>query len=202
MFHPDRWAQAFVNACNASAACGESGVHDISGVHDTGGAEAGLAALKALFAALNRLPAPVSGTFSARQLDGMIRRAIAESGLSAGDRNGGLEMAVRFILLLVRKGFFKYGGKVIGEVETILNRERGILKVRVDAALPPESAFEEALKAALRRKTGAEEILTEIRVVPELLGGCRLLIGSEFWDASLRGQLQSMARDLGASGGL
>jgi F-type H+-transporting ATPase subunit delta len=230
MFHPDRWAQAFVSACGnvsgegGAAMGGDEGKAAMGGASGDAGsidggaviglaeaaqgegfglAEAGLAALRALFASLSRLPAPVSGAFAARQIDGMIRRAAGEAGFSAalegGGKAGGLEMARRFILLVVRKGAFQRGGRIIEEIEAILNRERGILKVRVEAALPLEPDFEAALRAALREKMAVQEVLTDIRIVPELLGGCRIFTGSEAWDASLRGQLQRLARDLGAA---
>jgi F-type H+-transporting ATPase subunit delta len=176
MFHPDRWAQAF------TAACGED-------------AENGLSALKALLACLSRLPAPVTGDYAARQLEGMLRRA-------AGFQSSrGIETAIRFILLLVKKGCFRQSGRTAAEIENLLDRRKGVLKATVEAALPPDPVFEADLKAALRAGTAASEVKTEIRLRPELLGGYRLIIGSDAWDASLRGEIQNMARALKAAPG-
>jgi hypothetical protein len=175
MFHPDRWALAF------TAACGED-------------AEDGLAALKALLGCLSRLPAPVTGDYPARRLEGMMRRAAGAAGFSQAPR--GLEAAMRVILLLVKKGRFRQAGKVVTEVENLLNREKGIFSVVVEASASPDPAFVADLKAALCKKTDASGVEAEVRIRPELLGGCRLIIGGEAWDASLRGQLQDMARSL------
>jgi hypothetical protein len=192
MFHSDRWAQAFVNACGEDA-------------------ETGLSAFRALFACLSRLPAPVTGDYASRQLERMIRRAaaMADSGgkpAAAGSDGGkppppgrGLEMAVRAILLLVRKGGFRQGLKVIAGVENLLDRKRGLLRVTVEAAFPPDAVFERGLKTALLKKAGVTGVAAEVRVRPELLGGVRLIIGGEVWDASLRGRLQNMAGTLGAA---
>jgi F-type H+-transporting ATPase subunit delta len=180
MFHPDRWAQAF------TAACGED-------------AESGLSALKALLACLRCLPAPVTGDYTARQLEGMMRRAAGAAGVSQTSR--GFETAVRFILLLVKKGCFRQGGRAVEEIEDLLDRKKGILKVAVEAAVPPDPAFEAGLKTALRAKTAALQVEAEIRIRPELLGGYRLIIGSDVWDASLRGEIQNMARTLEAAPG-
>jgi F0F1-type ATP synthase delta subunit len=184
-FHPDRWAQAFINACGEDA-------------------DAGLAALKALLACLSRLPAPVSGAYSARQLERMIRHAVAEAGpgVPAAATEAGLETAIRFILLLVKKGRFPQGAQAAGTAETLLGRKKGILKVMVEAAFPPDPAFEADLKAALLKKTAASGIDAEIRIRPELLGGVRLIIGSEMWDASLRGRVQDLERTLEAAPGV
>jgi F-type H+-transporting ATPase subunit delta len=182
MFHPDRWAQAFVNACGEDAG-------------------SGLAALKALLACLSRLPAPVTGDYSARQLERMMRYAVSKTG-TAGESAAGLETAIRFILLLVKKDRFLQGVKAAGAVETLLCRKNKVLRVRVEAAFPPEAAFEADLKAALIKKTAASEVEAETRIRPELLGGFRLIIGGEAWDASLQGRIQDMARTLEAASGV
>jgi hypothetical protein len=191
-FHPDRWAQAFVNACGEDA-------------------ETGLAAFKALFACLSRLPAPVRGDYASRQLERMIRRAktTADSGgkpAAVGTDGGkpaapgrGLEVAVRVILLLVKKGSFLQGSKVIAAVERLLDRKKGLLRVTVEAVFPPDTAFERDLKTALLKKAGVTGVAAEVRIRPDLLGGVRLIIGDEVWDASLRGRLQNMAGTLGAA---
>jgi hypothetical protein len=180
MFHPDRWAQAF------TAACGED-------------AENGLSALKALLACLSRLPAPVTGDYAARQLEGMMRRA---AGPDAGSQSfRGIEKAIRIILLLVKKGRFREGGKVVAEIENLLDRKKGVLTVTVEAAAPPDSAFEADLKAALCKKTASSRVEAEVRIRPVRLGGYRLIIGSDAWDASLRGGIQNMARALKAAPG-
>ncbi|MDR0387634.1 MAG: F0F1 ATP synthase subunit delta [Treponema sp.] len=194
MFHPDRWALAF------TAACGED-------------VENGFAALTVLFACLNRLPvkelcSSVSGEYPARQLEEMMRRAAGTS-----PRQGGLETAIRFILLLVKKGCFRQAGRVIAEIENLLDRKKGVVRAVVEAAVPPDPAFEADLKAALCKKhmehSSAEHgstehssavsgVTVEIRVRPELLGGYRLIIGGRVWDASLREQIRNMAQALGA----
>jgi F0F1-type ATP synthase delta subunit len=180
MFHTDRWVQAF------AAACGED-------------AEDGLSALKALLACLSRLPAPVTGDYAARQLERMMRRAAVSA---SGDQiPRGLETAIRFILLLVKKGRFRQGGRIAAELENYFDRKKGVLQVTLEAAAPPDPAFEADLKAALCKKTAASGVASRLRIRPELLGGYRLIIGGEVWDASLRGQLQNMALALKAAPG-
>jgi F-type H+-transporting ATPase subunit delta len=73
--------------------------------------------------------------------------------------------------------------------------------VRVDCTFPLDEAFTEALRAKLREETAAREVRIDARLMPELIAGCRLHIGSDCRDASLRGQLHKMAADLRAAGG-
>jgi F-type H+-transporting ATPase subunit delta len=203
MFVPERWAAAFINACDVcttnitSDACTASDACDTS---DAAGE--GLAVLKEICPQVDRIPGPVSGTSAAAQLDRMLRTALRESRPSPeAAASPGLAAAFRLIILLVRKGLFQHNGAVIREIEQILDRKRGILPVTVESPFSPDEEFREALKQGLRKKTGAREIKLRIRIVPELLGGCRLRMGSESLDASLKGQIQKMAADLGAAPG-
>jgi F-type H+-transporting ATPase subunit delta len=189
MFAPERWAAAFINACDVPG-----GVLDAAGE--------GLAALKDICPQVARIPGVVSGSTAAAQLDRMVQTAIQSSLLSPeAAASPGLRAARRLIILLVRKGLFHHSGAVIQEIEKILDHKKGILPVTVETPFPPDGQFQEALKLGLQKKTGALEIKLLIRIVPELLGGCRLCIGGEFLDASLRGQIQKMAADLQAAPG-
>ncbi|MDR2029476.1 MAG: F0F1 ATP synthase subunit delta [Treponema sp.] len=189
MFAPERWAAAFINACEAPGA-----VLDAAGE--------GLAVLKEICPQVSRIPGVVSGSTAAAQLDRMIQAAIEKARLSPETAaSPGLRAARRFIILLVRKGLFHHSGAAIQEIEKILDHRKGILTVTVETPFPPDGEFQEALKRGLQKKTGALGFKLLIRIVPELLGGCRLCIGSEFLDASLRGQIQKMAADLQAAPG-
>lgn len=178
MFLPERWAAAFFGAAPSPEA-----------------AEEGLAAFRALLSPVGELRREVSGAAQAVRLEGMIRAAAAKTGL----RSPGLEGAIRLITLLVKKSRLKYGGPVAEGIEKLLDEKKGIVEVTLETAFPPEAEFEEALKKALIKKTGAGEIRVLPRRAPELLGGCRLRIGGRSIDASLRGQLEKMAADLGAA---
>jgi F-type H+-transporting ATPase subunit delta len=190
---PERWAAAFINACGVSGAGGDRSL-DAAGE--------GLAFLKELCPQIRRIPGAVSGTTAAAQLERMLGAAIQRSRLSPEiAASPGLAAASRFIILLVRKSLFRHSGAVIQEIERILDQKRGILTVTVETPFPLEGEFQEALRRGLQKQTGASEVKLLIRIVPELLGGCRLRIGSESLDASLRGQIQKMAADLQAAPG-
>jgi F-type H+-transporting ATPase subunit delta len=192
---PERWAAAFINACGVSGAMGDSSLN---------AAGAGLAFLKELYPQIRHIPGAVSGTTAAAQLERMLGIAVQRSRLSPETAaSPGLAAASRLIILLVRKGLFRRSGAVIREIERILDHKRGILTVTVETPFPLDGEFQEALRRGLQKRTGASEVKLLIRIVPELLGGCRLRIGSESLDASLRGQIQKMAADLqAASGGI
>jgi F-type H+-transporting ATPase subunit delta len=178
MFLPERWAAAFFGAAPSPEA-----------------AEEGLAAFKALLPPVEKLRQAMPGTAQALRLEGVIRAAALKTGL----RSSGLEGAIRLITLLVKKNRLKYGPRTAERIEQMLNEKKGLVEVTLETAVPPEAEFEEALKQALIKKTGARDIRVLPRILPELLGGCRLRMGGRTIDASLRGQLAKLAADLDAA---
>ena len=155
--------------------------------------EEGLAVLAACAACVSRLG---RGTQDARRLEGSLRGVL-------GDSPGrGALAACKTAALLVRRGYARQIPAVLREAEKILDNENNVLNVRVDCAFPLDEAFLEALRAKLREQTAAREIRIRQNLMPELLSGCRLHMGSDCLDVSLRGQLHKMAADLRAAGGL
>jgi hypothetical protein len=173
-------------------------------------AEEALGALKALAPALEAIPGRAGGRSDAARLERMLREAAgatrtAGTGQAAGagqegaaDGTAGLERAIRLVVLLVRKNLRHLVAPVIREGERIIDAMKGTLEVRLESAGPMDGDILDALKERLAAETGAKQI----RIVPvdesELLGGCRLVIGSEALDASLRGRIGQMAADLRA----
>jgi F-type H+-transporting ATPase subunit delta len=176
MFSPDRWALAFISACGPDA-------------------DQGLAALKGIAPCLPQMHGVVSGRTAAARLERMLHAAMEQSGVN--DR--GTEFAVRLVVLLIRKYLFKHINTLIDEVENQLDKQNGVLHAVLESAFPPDAAFQKSLRDQLKGRFGVRDVKVQIRVAPELLSGCRLRIGSESWDASLRGQLQKMVTDIGAA---
>jgi F-type H+-transporting ATPase subunit delta len=143
-----------------------------------------------------------SGTAAAAQLEGMLRTALKEAGGSAGDPASGEartdEITLRFLLLLVRRGCFGHTGRIIERIGEELDTLRGFLRAGLESPFPPEEGFKKDLEGKLAGKTGAKGVTFEVKIVPELLGGCRLRIGTEIIDASLRALLKKMEADLAA----
>ncbi|MDR2536073.1 MAG: F0F1 ATP synthase subunit delta [Treponema sp.] len=178
MFAAERWAAAFVNVAGKDQKILEEGVK----------------ALKALIPCMEKIPGALAGKVSADQLERMIRRSM-EKVSPVGE---GTEYACRLLALLVKKGLFTRhtGRALLEEIEKIWNRNNGILVVKVDSAVPLDEELRKTLQETIRRKLGAKEIALIPRIVPELLGGYRLYIGSVSVDASLCFLLQNMAADL------
>ncbi|MDR1575914.1 MAG: F0F1 ATP synthase subunit delta [Treponema sp.] len=179
MFHGDRWAAAFISTLGENAG-------------------AGLACLKALVPPVKTIPCALFGLGAALQLERLLRDA---AGISRAD--GGppadkpMEYAIRFISLLVEKDRFRYIDPLLRKIEKKLDDAKGILELTAESAFPMDSGFQESLRRKIEERTGAG-IIMHVKVVPALLGGYRLRIGEFSIDASLKGQLEKMADNLGA----
>jgi hypothetical protein len=178
MFRATRWAEAFVGAAGDRA-------------------EAALDILQALLPPMVSLP--LSGDAAAARAEPVIRRALARSGIAAGE--AGAETALGTLLLLLKKGLLKHGEALAAEVQGLLDQRRGVLTVTVETAFPLDGEYRTALAARLKEKTGAAEIRLVVTELPALLGGCRLRMGGESLDASLLGQLKKMEKALCLPGG-
>jgi F-type H+-transporting ATPase subunit delta len=188
MFTPERWAAAFINTAGDEAPIGE-----------------GLDLLRALSPVISAIPGSVAGTDAVVRLEKMIRQSLSvtkTAGNSAGSveakgvQGRGTEIALRFLLLLIKKDLFRHIDAIIKEIEAELDRLRGILPVTLESAAAPDGDFQESLRKQLIEKTGAKGIKLDTRLVPDLLGGYRLRIGGDIIDASLRSQLQRMGAEL------
>ncbi|MDR1178086.1 MAG: F0F1 ATP synthase subunit delta [Spirochaetaceae bacterium] len=177
---PGLWAQALVNASGPEY--GEA-----------------LAFLKTAALPLKKLPPTVSGHAEGRRLESTLRSALQEAG--CGKPGWGVEAAIRSAALLVRKGRFAYFASFVDEVEKIVDERNGTLRVLVESAATPDAGFEDSLKALLKRKKNAKDVKLDIRLVPELLAGCRLGVEGGYFDGSLLGRLKEMTRDLSSGAG-
>jgi F-type H+-transporting ATPase subunit delta len=180
MVAAERWAAAFIGAAGDNAA-------------------GAFAVLKTLLPPLGQVHGVISGFAASKQLEGILRRAadqVRGSGQGAVERE--LETALRFLVLVVRKGCFGRVRQFCEAIEAALNRKKGVITALVESARPLDGDYQSMIKERIRARAGAPEVKLQFRIVPELLEGCRIRIGSERLDASLRSQLIKLAAALGA----
>ena len=74
-----------------------------------------------------------------------------------------------------------------------LEVEKRSATIETATALAPDAAAQ--LTQNLKRKYGVD-LTTQFVVVPELLGGMRIRVGSDVWDSSVRNRLQRLQQQL------
>jgi len=124
------------------------------------------------------------------QLDPRARAAALEDLLSGGD-----ELLRNFVLVLVDKGRAGQLEEIGREFERLVAEHEGIVHAELTTAI--ELSDEEAgdLLARIQTSTGRKVEATR-KVDPDLIGGIVLQIGSHRLDASVRGRLDRLRREL------
>jgi hypothetical protein len=191
MFQAERWATAFVELCGKDL-------------------DEAVGAFNAFVSCATHVRSHLSGNNEALRFETFLRKGLEETGLDSGSMAGqtdlshgvplanrGTELALRFMILLIKKDYFKHRQLLLTEIEKAADRMKGILRVTLESVLPVEEELEDKIKAELIRRTHAREIVVNRRIVPELIAGYRVYMGAELVDTSLQGLIWKMAAGLG-----
>lgn len=115
-----------------------------------------------------------------------------------GKLGGRLELsalATRILEVLTRNHRINQLGSVLEALEQMINDEAGIAVAKVRAAHQLDDGQRAELQAALEERFG-KKIQLELSTDPELLGGFVAQIGSEIYDASVRGRIGNLRESL------
>jgi F-type H+-transporting ATPase subunit delta len=104
-----------------------------------------------------------------------------------------LDQSVRnLIVLLVRNNRLHLLPTIAQLYEQLRAEEENQVDAHIETAFPLSDAQLGELVGRLERRT-ARRVRARVEVEPELIGGVRVRIGDDVWDASVRGQLASMS---------
>ena len=191
MFSGRAWAEAFIDSLESEGCKIEEGIE----------------ALEIFASQVCSLRGTVFGSSAAERLEALLREGLRKAGVSSPV----YEMALRFIVLMVRKNVFHHIGRVLDEAKRLLDRKNRIVRIIVEyAAAPGEDAAgaksakfvdEGRIKELVKKRSGAAGVEMVMRNNQELFGGYRLRIGDEVIDASVRSQLKKLAASLAAGDG-
>ena len=124
------------------------------------------------------------------EVDRSSKRAVLEELLAGAD-----ELVRNFLLLLVDKGRIAGLREIAREFESLVAAEERRIEVEITTAV--ELTDDEAREIVEQIEQAAgREVEASRRVNPDLIGGIVLQVGSLRVDASVRGRLQQMRRDL------
>jgi F-type H+-transporting ATPase subunit delta len=73
---------------------------------------------------------------------------------------------------------------------------RGVATGIVETAYPLEKETLERLSIAFARRLGVREFRASVRVIPEMIGGLRVIIGSSVYDGSMRSSLRRLRGEM------
>jgi F-type H+-transporting ATPase subunit delta len=124
------------------------------------------------------------------EIDSRVKRDALASVLADAD-----ELVRNFILLLVEKGRTDEVDAMVTEFDALLSAEEGILDVELTTAV--ELSDDEATRILGQiEQVSGRRLRASRRVEPALIGGFVLQAGSYRADASVRGRLERLRREL------
>ena len=124
------------------------------------------------------------------QLDPRSKRAALEDLLSGAD-----ELLRNFLLVLVDKGRAGQLEEIAREFERLAAEQEGIVRAELTTAVELSDAEAKKLLKQLEQASGQKVEATR-GVDPDLIGGMILQVGSRRLDASVRGRLERLRREL------
>jgi F-type H+-transporting ATPase subunit delta len=115
--------------------------------------------------------------------------------LVSGPLRGRHDLVRNTLVLMVRNGRAEELKEFFRTYLDVHEARSGILRVEVSSASALSAETAEAIRQRVAEATG-QPVVLEARVVPELLGGLRFLIGSRLIDGSIKSRLDRIARGL------
>jgi len=119
----------------------------------------------------------------------VVRRIAEQLGLAPAIRN--------FLLVLSDHRRAASVDEIIDQFDVMLDARLGMARVEVQSARDMDPAQQAKLTAELARLTG-KQVRMQFSVDAALIGGLIARIGSTVYNGSVRGQLDSLGRKLGA----
>jgi F-type H+-transporting ATPase subunit delta len=124
------------------------------------------------------------------QLDPRSKRAALDDLLEGAD-----ELLRNFLLVLVDKGRSGQLEEIAGEFERMAAEHEGVVHAELTTAVELSDADAKELLQQIERASGRRVEATR-KVDPDLIGGIVLQVGSHRLDASVRGRLERLRREL------
>ncbi|MDX1584720.1 MAG: ATP synthase F1 subunit delta [Thermoanaerobaculia bacterium] len=116
----------------------------------------------------------------------------------AGTIAGTLELgalATRILEVLIRNHRINQLGAILDALEQMIHEEAGISVAKVRVAHELDESQREELRRALEQRFGGKVEL-EVTTDADLLGGFVAQLGSEIYDASVRGRIENLRETL------
>src|SRR3982750_652595 len=87
--------------------------------------------------------------------------------------------------------------EIAAQFQALVDERTGVSQATIESAFPIDDAQVAAVKSAMERRFG-KKLETSVVVVPELIGGVRVVVGDEGLDTSIRPPLEQMKAALTA----
>src|SRR5437763_12378527 len=88
--------------------------------------------------------------------------------------------------------------EIAAQFQSLVDARTGVSQATIESAFPIDAAQVAEVRSAMERRFG-RKLETSVVVVPELIGGVRVIVGDEVLDTSIRARLEQMKAALTAA---
>jgi len=82
--------------------------------------------------------------------------------------------------------------EILKNLERIINKEEGIIKVKVSTEIKLKVETQKEVEEFIKKKYKAKEVILELKENPKLLGGIKIEIGDDIIDATLSNKIKQL----------
>ena len=108
---------------------------------------------------------------------------------------GGNEHFVNFLELIAERHRMPAVFRMRREFDALWRDENKLLEVRITSAVPLDEELTQTIGSRIEEQTG-QKIDLDANVDPDLIGGLVLRVGNKVMDASVRGRLERLRREV------
>jgi F-type H+-transporting ATPase subunit delta len=106
--------------------------------------------------------------------------------------------AQNFLRTVIDNGRLAVLPEIAAQFQSLVDARTGVSQATIESAFPIDASQVAEVKAAMEKRFG-RKLETSVVVVPELIGGVRVIVGDEVLDTSIRARLEQMKAALSAA---
>jgi F-type H+-transporting ATPase subunit delta len=108
------------------------------------------------------------------------------------------EAAKNLLRTVIDNGRLAALPEIASQFQALIDVRSGVSQATIESAFPIDATQAANVKATMERRFG-RKLETSVVVVPELIGGVRVIVGDEVLDTSIRARLEQMKAALSAA---
>ena len=108
------------------------------------------------------------------------------------------EPAKNLLRTVIDNGRLAVLPEIATQFQSLVDARSGVSQATIESAFPIDATQVAEVKSAMERRFG-RKLETSVVVVPELIGGVRVIVGDEVLDTSIRARLEQMKAALSAA---
>ena len=107
------------------------------------------------------------------------------------------DAAKNLLLTVIDNGRLAVLPEIAAQFQALVDARTGVSQATIESTFPIDASQVAEVKAAMEKRFG-RKLETSVVVVPELIGGVRVIVGDEVLDTSIRARLEQMKAALSA----